>query len=58
MIREQRDHVAAVAEHFLGKSLQRLLRPDFDEDARARGIERLQSLHKLHRTGDLERKKI
>ena len=33
MIGEERNHVAAIAEHFLGKSLQRFLRSDFDENA-------------------------
>ena len=35
MIGEQRNHIALVAEHILGKSLQCLLRPHFHEDARA-----------------------
>ena len=48
MIGEQRNDVAAFAEHILGKSLQRFLRPNFDEDARTRVVERAQTLYELH----------
>src|ERR1039458_2756792 len=41
MIREQRNHIAAFAEHFLSKSLQRLLRPDFNIDASPSIVERV-----------------
>src|ERR1019366_8843418 len=58
MIREQRDHIAAFAEHFLGKSLQRLLRPDFDKDARPGIVERVQALYELHRRSYLQREQV
>src|SRR5271165_500108 len=58
MIREHRNDVAAIAEHFLGKSLQRLLRSDLDEDARPSFVQCLQALYKLHRRSDLLREEV
>ena len=58
MVGEQRNHVATFAKHFFGKSLQRLLRSDFDKDARARVVKRLQALHKLHRRRNLLREQV
>ena len=44
MIGEERDHIAALAQHVFGKSLQSLLRPNFDKDPRPRLVERAQAL--------------
>ena len=58
VIREQRNHIAASAEHIVGKSLQGLLRPYFHENAGAGGIQRLQTFHKLHGRSDLRRQHV
>ena len=47
-----------VAEHILGKSLQRLLRPDFDEYARAGVVQRVQALDELHGRSNLPRQNV
>src|SRR5271166_2950182 len=58
MIREQRDNIAAIAEHLLSKSLQRLLRPNFYEHSRARIVERAQPPYELHGASDLLREQV
>ena len=58
MIGEERNHVAALAEHIFGKSLQRLLRSDFHENARAGIVQRAQALHELHGRSDLPRQNV
>ena len=55
---KQRNHVAVAAEHVLGKSLQCLLRSNFNKHASASVVERVQSLNKLHRRGDLLRENV
>ncbi len=55
---EKRNHVAAVAEHILGKSLQRFFGPDFHKDARAGVVQRAQALHELHGSCDLLGKNV
>ncbi len=58
MIGENRKHIAAIAEHILGESLQRFFRTDFNEDARARVVECAQALHELHWRRDLLREDV
>ena len=54
MVGEQReDVVVGGAEHVLDEAVQRLLRPDLDEDPRAGVVERVQSLDELHGRGHL-----
>ena len=53
MIGEQRNYIAAIAEHVFGESLQGLLRPNLDKHAGARVVESGQALYELHRRRDL-----
>ena len=46
------------AEHILGKSLQRLLRSNFNKHASAGIVQRAQALNKLHRRSDLLRENV
>ena len=49
MVGEQREDVVVLApEDVLGEAVERLLRPDFDEDAGAGVVQRVQALHELH----------
>ena len=58
MIGEQRNHIAVATEHILGKSLQRLLRSNFNEHASAGIVQRAQALNKLHGRSDLLRENV
>ena len=58
MIGEKRNHISALAENILDKSLQRFLRSDFHEDARACIVQRAQALHELHWRCDLLRENV
>ncbi len=58
VVRVERHDVGPAAEDVVGESLERPLRPHLDEDARPRGVERLEPLHELHRRGDLPREDV
>jgi hypothetical protein len=53
VVGEQREDVAAVAEHVLGETLQGALGADLDEHAHAAVVQGVQALDELHRGGDL-----
>ncbi len=54
VVGEQRQHVIVLAaQHVLDETVQRLLRSDLHEHARAGVVQRLQPLDELHRGGDL-----
>src|ERR1022692_3763031 len=53
MIGEKRNHILAAAQYIVDKSLQRLLRPNFHEDARAGIIQFAQAFDELHGRRDL-----
>ena len=53
MVREQRYHVATIAEDAVHKALQGLLGAYFDENARAGVVQRLQPFDELHGRRDL-----
>ena len=53
MVGEQRNHVAAIAEHVFGKTLQRFLGTGFNEDPGAGRVQSFQAFHKLHRRCNL-----
>ncbi len=58
MVGEQRGHVVAILEDFLGQRGEHALGPHFDEHARAERIQRFDAAHKLHRRGDLPAEKF
>ena len=53
MVRGEGVDVGTVAEDVLDEALERPLRADLDEDARAGLVERLEPLHELDGRGDL-----
>ena len=58
MIGEKRNHVLAAAQYIIDKSLQRLLRSNFHEDARAGIIQFAEAFDELHGRRDLPSKNI
>jgi hypothetical protein len=56
VVGEQCDHVAA--QDVLDEPVQRLLRPDLDEDPGAGLVQRVQALHELHRGGHLPAEQV
>ena len=58
VVGEERNHIWLAANHIVNEALERLFRATLDKDPTALGVERLQTLHPLHRRGDLELKGV
>ncbi|MCG3121498.1 MAG: hypothetical protein ALAOOOJD_04616 [bacterium] len=57
-IREKRRDVAVLEQYVFDETMQCFLRANFDENACARGVQRVQAFDELYRRGDLLRQQF